>query len=134
MMLNRAVFWRRLRQKLGKKESNMDVRIDGVKYVPVSDAPIDKVLLTALEVRFDSDIGDDLTVRDYLRDLLMTLWEKGEEFSGKRPFGNSGWKYELYRPLIAGGFIPGTLDDDGYVNTVDEEFATNYVRDLIMTV
>jgi len=112
----------------------MDVRIDGVKYVPVLDAPTDKTLLAALQVRFDSDIGDDLTVRDYLRDLLLMLWEKGEEFSGKRPFGNSGWKYELYKPLIAGGFIPGTLDDDGYVNTVDEKIATNYVRNLIIAV
>jgi hypothetical protein len=110
----------------------MEVRVDGVKYVPVPDAPADKGLLAALEVRFDSDAGDDLTVRDYLRTLLMTLWEEGEGFSGKRPFGNSGWEYDIYKPLIAGGFIPGALDEDGYVNTVDDKIAGAYVCDLIL--
>ena len=110
----------------------MEVRIGGVKYVPVPDAPTDKGLLAALEVRFNSDAGDDLTVRDYLRTLLMTLWEEGEGFSGKRPFGDSGWEYDLYKPLIAGGFIPGELDEDGCVYTVDEKVAGPYVCDLIL--
>lgn len=35
------------------------------------------------------------TVRDYLKALLLTLWREGEAFSGKRPFGNSGWDSEL---------------------------------------
>lgn len=110
----------------------MEVRIDGVKYVPMPDAPADKGLLAALEVRFNSDAGDDLTVRDYLRTLLMTLWEEGEGFSGKRPFGNSSWEFDLYKPLIEGGFIPGTLDEDGYLKTFDEKFAYAYVCDLIL--
>ena len=110
----------------------MEVRVNGVKYVPVPDAPTDKGLLAALEVRFDSDAGSDLTVRDYLRTLLMTLWAEGEGFSGKRPFGNSGWEYDIYRPLIAGGFVPGALDEDGYVNTVDVKIAGAYVCDLIL--
>jgi hypothetical protein len=108
----------------------MKVIIDGVKYVP--DTATDKGLLDALDVRFDSDAGDDLTVRDYLRTLLVTLWKEGEQFSGKRPFGNSGWVYELYKPLIAGGFIQGTLDEDGCVDTVDEKTAGAYVCDLIL--
>ena len=35
----------------------MEVIIDGVKYVPVQDVPTDKGLLSALEVRFNSDGG-----------------------------------------------------------------------------
>jgi hypothetical protein len=110
----------------------MEVLIDGVKYVPMPDAPTDKGLLDALEVRFDSDAGDNLTVSDYLRTLLMTLWEEGEGFSGKRPFGNSSWEFDLYKPLIEGGFIPGTLDEDGCLETFDEKFAFAYVCDLIL--
>lgn len=93
----------------------MEVRVNGVKYVPVPDAPTDKGLLAALEARSSSDAGDDITVRDYLRTLLTTLWSEGEGFSGKRPFGNSGWEHDIYKPLIAGGFIPGELDDEGYI-------------------
>ena len=110
----------------------MEVIVDGVKYVPAPDAPTGNGLLDALEVRFSSDAGDDITVRDYLRTLLMTLWEEEEGFSGKRPFGNSGWKYDLYEPLIAGGFIAGSLDEDGCVNDVDVKIAGAYVCDLIL--
>jgi len=46
----------------------------------------------------DNDANAD-TIRDYLKVLLSTLWEEGESFSGKRPFGNSGWEYELLDTL-----------------------------------
>jgi len=110
----------------------MDVKINGVKYVPIQSVPTDKNLLSALELRFDSDAGYDITVRDYLCTLLLTLWDEGEGFSGKRPFGNSGWEFEIYQPLIVAGFIPGALDKDGYVHTVDEKIASAYVRNLIL--
>ena len=108
----------------------MKVIIDGVEYVPAAKILTDKGLLDALEVRFDSDAGDNLTVRDYLRVLLETLWEKGEGFSGKCPFGNSGWEYDLYRPLIAA--VSGKLDDDGFVEHVDKGEADPYVFKLIL--
>lgn len=111
----------------------MEVIIDSVKYVPVPDVPTDKGLLSALEVRFDSDAGDNLTVRDYLRTLLETLWREGEGFSGKRPFGNSCWEYDLYKPLIKAGFINGKLDEDGCIEDYDCEEAEAYVFDLITT-
>lgn len=59
----------------------------------------------ALAVRFDSDAGDDLTVRGYLRELLSTVWSEGESFDGKRPFGNSGWELDLLVPLAKAGFV-----------------------------
>lgn len=88
--------------------------------------------LEALEVRFDSDAGDNITVRDYLRILLSTLWAEKEGFSGKRPFGNSSWEYELYEPLVKSGFIPGTFNEDGELVTFDYRFANQYVQQLIM--
>jgi hypothetical protein len=92
-------------------------------------------LKQALEVRFDSDAGDDLSIREYLRALLLTLWAEGEGFSGKRPFGNSGWCLDLYQPLIAAGFVPGTLDpEDGYIVEYNRVFADAFVTDLILQV
>lgn len=63
------------------------------------------------------------TVRAYLVKLLRELWREGDGFSGKRPFGNSGWEYDLYQPLIKAGLVSGKLDEDGYIDEVDERAA-----------
>ena len=110
----------------------MHVIIDGVTYAPVPDPVTDKTVAAALDVRFDSDAGDNLTVRDYLRTLLETLWRKGEGFNSKRPFGNSGWEYDIYKPLIAAGFLAGKLDEDGYILDFDQEAAERYGFELIV--
>lgn len=94
--------------------------------------PEDMRLSTALDLRFDSDAGKDLTIRDYLRELLTAVWEEGEGFSGKRPFGNSGWEYDVYVPLIKAGFIGGKLDEDGFVEEVNNRQAHAFVRELIV--
>jgi hypothetical protein len=59
------------------------------------------------------------TVRGYLVALLATLWREDEGFSGKRPFGNSGWQYDLYAPMIEAGIVGGEIDEDGYVERAD---------------
>lgn len=59
------------------------------------------------------------TVKDYLKALLIGVWEEEEDFSGKRPFGNSGWKISIYRTLAKHGIIAGKLDNDGNVTSVD---------------
>jgi hypothetical protein len=61
-----------------------------------------------------NDSGAD-TIRGYLVALLRELWAEGEGFSGKRPFGNSGWKWDLYAALVKAGFVVGTFDEDGYL-------------------
>lgn len=50
-------------------------------------------------VRFTSDAGSDLTCREYLCTLLQTVWDEKEGFSGKRPFGTSGWEHDIYGAL-----------------------------------
>jgi len=70
---------------------------------------LEKVLnLPMLE---DNDAEAD-TIRDYLHSLLKTLWSEGEGFSGKRPFGNSGWEHDLYVALVKGGAIAGKFDEE----------------------
>lgn len=75
-----------------------------------------------LELPMGPNDADAPTVRGYFVKLLDELLTKGEGFSGKRPFGNSGWEYDLYLPLIQAGAIPGKIED-GEIVEVDEPAA-----------
>jgi hypothetical protein len=90
------------------------------------------VLKNALNVSlYSDDLKKMVTVRNYLKELLLTLWKEKEGFSGKRPFGNSGWHYDLYGALIAKRYITGYLDNDGYVESVDGDEADAFISKLI---
>jgi hypothetical protein len=56
--------------------------------------------------------ADAATIRDYLIALLLGVWREQEGFSGKRPFGNSGWPTDLMIPLVEAGAISGVLTRD----------------------
>jgi hypothetical protein len=71
------------------------------------------------------------TIRDYLCELLIEVWEERETFSGKRPFGNSDWEYDLYKPLVKNGIVEGKMDDD-HISNVNEKQANNLIRSLIV--
>lgn len=110
----------------------MEVIINGVEYAPVSPQPTDKSLLAALELRFDSDFGENITIRDYLREVLSTLMWQGANFNAKRPHGDSGWIHLLYACLIKGGYLEGVLDEEtGYPDDYDSTLARDLVQDLI---
>jgi hypothetical protein len=51
------------------------------------------------------------TIGEYLKKLLAEVWEREECFSGKRPFGNSGWKYEVYAALVIGKVVEGNEEN-----------------------
>lgn len=88
--------------------------------------------MSNLDLRFKcGDLGGEVSIREYLHALLCRLWDEGESFSGKRPFGNSGWEYDLYKPLIIAGIVSGWIDDQGYVEEVDEKEANAEVFRLI---
>jgi hypothetical protein len=65
------------------------------------------------------DLGE-CTIRSYLVNLGWSVWVEGEGFSGKRPFGNSGWKWDVYAALADGDFISYETDEDGYMYKCDE--------------
>lgn len=92
---------------------------------------VDNSASAALKLPMEENDADAATVRDYLVELLLTLWIEGEGFSGKRPFGNSSWKYDLYVPLIKAGLIAGKLDEDGYVESCDRAAGDKIIRDAI---
>ena len=72
----------------------------------------------------DLDLGDndsgERTVRGYLLRLLHDVWTEGEGFDGKRPFGNSSWDYDIKVPMLKAGLVNGSLDEDGYVDEIDD--------------
>lgn len=77
--------------------------------------------------------GGPGTVRSYLLTLLETVWREGEMFNGKRPFGNSGWQYDLYLPLIQARLVAGKLDEDGYIDSVDDRTADAMIASAIQS-
>ena len=87
--------------------------------------------IRALDTRFKSDIGDSETIRQYLYQLLRSVWRENEEFSGKRPFGNSGWQYDVYKALVDGGYVSAEFSDSGEILHIDEREADEFVLDLI---
>jgi hypothetical protein len=89
------------------------------------------VNVTVLNLPMQPNDADATTVRGYLVKLLTELWEHQEGFSGKRPFGNSGWAYDLYLPLLAAGLVTGTLDEDGYIDQIDDLEADRLIADAI---
>ena len=86
-----------------------------------------------LDLKMDPDRNDAgaETIREYFQALLTSLFEKGEGFSGKRPFGNSGWDYELYVPLVKAGLIHGTLDEEGFLQQGDDRAAYDLIYKAI---
>lgn len=87
----------------------------------------------ALDVPMDPERNDAAasSVREYLAVLLGTLWEEAEGFSGKRPFGNSSWKWEVHEALVRAGAVPGMFDEDGYLTTLDKTAADGLVAAAI---
>lgn len=121
----------------------MNVVINGERYVREADLPADRRpsdnrLLAALDVKFDSDAGEGLTVREYLHKLLEMVWVETEGFDGERPFGNSGWYRDVWEALAKAGFIKSTVKTYGNGNSawtdveiVDRAAADAFVRDII---
>jgi hypothetical protein len=75
----------------------------------------------------DADAG---TIRAYLIKLLAAVWEDGEGFSGKHPFGNDDWEWDLQEPLVRAGYIAGRFDE-GYLVDFDEKTGEKLIASAI---
>ena len=80
---------------------------------------------------YSDDLNETLTIREYFKRLLTQLWIDGECFDGKRPFGNSGWQFDVYSALISKGIIDGEFDEAGYISELDEPIAQQFIIKLI---
>ena len=74
-----------------------------------------------LAIRFECwDLDEELTIGKYMLKLATGVWEDGERFSGKQPFGNSGWCSDIYIALAKSGRITGDRTVYDEENTVDD--------------
>lgn len=90
----------------------------------VSKEVIARTLSLELEPGNDADAK---TVRDYLVALLHDVWLHEEGFNGKRPFGNSGWQHDIYKPMVKAGIVDGVIDHDGFIEQFDEHSAESVI-------
>lgn len=81
----------------------------------------------AVPMEPDTNDAEANTIQEYLVTLLRVLWTDGEGFSGKRPLGNSGWRWDLYSALVRAGALPGKLDEDGSVEDCDLQEARQLI-------
>lgn len=56
--------------------------------------------------------GEKITFNEYLKEILIAFFMEGETFNGKRPFGESDWRYDICEAFIKNGVIEGKLDKE----------------------
>lgn len=64
---------------------------------------MDHELQAILDCPLEENDSGATTIKGYLKALLYALWDEQEGFSGKRPFGNSGWDSCMMDALIDKG-------------------------------
>jgi hypothetical protein len=87
--------------------------------------------MIVLDLPMEANDANAKTVRDYLKALLEQLWHEEEGFSGKRPFGNSGWTWDVYRALVQGGAIDGKIDQYGDLLEFNQDKADKLIFEAI---
>lgn len=88
---------------------------------------LEKVWATPLVETIRTEVGPVATIGEYFTALMLLLWQQEDEFSGKRPFGNSDWSMEVDRALIKAGL----LEEDEWGFPADDWVASQLVREAI---
>lgn len=86
--------------------------------------------ILATPMQPDNSAGAE-TVGDYLVKLLERIWDETDAFSGKRPFGTSGWEYEPMIALVKAGHVIGSFDEAGYLKEIDSDEANRLIVSAI---
>lgn len=73
------------------------------------------------------DLEGPVTIREYLIALLATLWVEKDGFSGKRPFGNSGWHWDLYDALGRAGIVGQVVNGEVKLTNLDCQAAEKII-------
>lgn len=87
-----------------------------------------------LDVIVKSDLGEK-PFKEYVHAILIKLFEDQDGFSGKRPFGNSGFYFDIGKSFCEAGLIPDAKlseyrYEDGEVER-DWSYDYHYVISLI---
>jgi hypothetical protein len=91
----------------------------------------DQVSAAVLAAPMEKNDAEAASVGDYLIRLLTGVWEEGEGFDGKRPFGNSSWEEDIYLALVRAGLVGGVINAQGYLDDVDDATANTLVTAAI---
>jgi hypothetical protein len=135
-------YWDTMRNRIGVEVDNFDMVFmdkrdalnhpDAIAYnTPthhINEIAVDQALNCIIK---DCDLGENVTLRYFLSKLLSTLWIEEESFSGKRPFGNSGWQYSIYNSLAENKLIPsdGVPDENG-----DYNYNTKEAKEFVLRI
>jgi|GEM_PF-2064066 len=68
------------------------------------------------EYILEIELFNGATVKHFLYCLLSTLWQQGEGFNSKRPFGTSGWQYMVILKLMDQGVCENEQHAEEYVS------------------
>lgn len=93
-----------------------------------------KKLTEILDAHYSFEDCDAGCLRDYFFRLLERLWVEQEGFSGKRPFGNSGWDYDIYKCLVDKGYVLGIINEHGELDNFDMSQANQLIEQLLLHV
>lgn len=103
-----------------ESDAKFDVWSGNKRLYPQDDDQIPSTAVSLLDVPMQRNDAGAKTIGDYLKALLARVWEEEEGFSGKRPFGNSGWKDEVFQALF-----------DADRRFLDEQKADQVIKNLI---
>jgi hypothetical protein len=68
----------------------------------------DKILDTEITVE-----GRQTTLRKEIWKLGTDVWKRQQGFSGKRPYGDSGYYHNVVRGLVEKRLVPGVMKNEG---------------------
>lgn len=78
---------------------------------------------TVLATPMQYNNANAATICEYLVALARAVWEE-DNASGKRPFGNSGWRYDIYAALGQAGLMEMTFNAEGEI----EDFSLKAIQ------
>lgn len=87
-----------------------------------------------LELEFEStDLRKEITIRDFFKELSITLLKQRNALAWRKPFGNGRWHHDLCNCLAQNGIIDGECSDNcGFtVWNYDAEEAERKILELI---
>lgn len=81
---------------------------------------------------YSNDLYQEITIGEWMKRMLLTLFHEEEGFSGKRPFGNSSWKHDAQIALVRIGLVDGDIDrEEGWLNDINDEQCETLFNDII---
>ena len=89
------------------------------------------------EIEFESrEMGTEVTIKQWLQELLCRVWVEQDDFSGKKAFGDSNWSWDIYETLYTNRIIDGSMNEyEGLdLTRVQFEIADKIILDIIVEV